>query len=100
MEVMFGIKKLERCYIDYSQGRKAWGSDVARKYIQRIDLLQEAEDMAEVRKLPGLACHSLKGRRKGQFGITLHGRWRLVFSLPRREARIICVEEVNKHYGD
>jgi proteic killer suppression protein len=100
VEVVFVTKKLEKCYLDHLQGRRAWGSDVARKYIQRIDLLQEAEDMAEVRKLPGLACHALKGRRKGQFGITLHGRWRLIFSLHGDKARIIQVEEVSKHYGD
>lgn len=100
MEVIFGTKKLEKCYLDHLQGQRAWGPEVGRKYIQRIDILQETSDMAEVRKLPGLACHPLKGGRKGQFGITLHGRWRLIFSLQGDKARIIRVEEVSKHYGD
>ena len=100
MEVIFVTTKLEKCYMDHSQGRLAWGPEVGRKYIQRIDLLQEAKDMAEVRKLPGLDCHPLKGRRKGQFGITLHGRWRLIFSLQGDKARVVRVEEVSKHYGD
>jgi plasmid maintenance system killer protein len=86
--------------MDHLEGRLALGPDVGKKYIQRIDLLQEAADMAEVRKLPGLDCHLLKGGRKGQFGITLHGRWRLIFSLQGDKARIIRVEEVSKHYGD
>jgi proteic killer suppression protein len=100
VKVIFGTKKLEKCYLDHSQGRKAWGPEVGRKYIQRIDLLQEAADMAEIRKLPGLDCHPLKGSRKGQFGITLHGRWRLIFSLQGDKTRIIRLEEVSKHYGD
>ena len=100
VEVIFANKKLEKCYLDHLQGRRAWGPEVGRKYIQRIDLLQEAADMPEVRKLPGLDCHPLKGGRKGQFGITLHGRWRLIFSLQGDKARIIRVEEVSKHYGD
>lgn len=100
MEVIFRTKKLKTCYMDHLQGQRAWGPEVGRKYIQRIDLLQEAADMVEVRKLPGLDCHPLKGGRKGQFGITLHGRWRFIFSLQGDKARIIRVEEVSKHYGD
>ncbi|MBE3112838.1 MAG: type II toxin-antitoxin system RelE/ParE family toxin [Acidobacteria bacterium] len=100
MEVIFKTKRLEKCYLDHLQGRRAWGPEVGRKYIQRIDILQEAVDMAEVRKLPGLDCHPLKGGRKGQFGITLHGRWRQIFSLQGNKASIIRVEEVSKHYGD
>lgn len=100
MEVIFRTKKLETCYMDHLQGQRAWGPEVGRKYIQRIDLLQEASDMAEVRKLPGLDCHPLKGGRKGQFRVILHGRWRLIFSLHGDKARIIRVEEVSKHYGD
>jgi toxin HigB-1 len=100
VEVKFRTNKLEKCYICYQQGSRAWRTGVARKYIQRIDLLQETSDMTEVRKLPGLECHPLKGRREGQYGITLHGRWRLTFTLEGERATIICVEEVSKHYGD
>jgi plasmid maintenance system killer protein len=100
VEVIFGTKKLEKCYTDHLQGRLTWGPEIGRKYIQRIDLLQEAADMAEARKLSGLDCHTLKAGRKGQFGITLQGRWRLIFSLLGDKTKIIRVEEVSKHYGD
>ncbi|MGB8958259.1 MAG: type II toxin-antitoxin system RelE/ParE family toxin [Candidatus Aminicenantales bacterium] len=100
MEVIFGTKKLERSYLEELQGRKAWGQIIARKYILRIDILQEAANMAEVKALPGLECHPLKGKRKDRYAITLHGRWRLIFSLCGEKATIIRVEEVNKHYGD
>jgi proteic killer suppression protein len=100
VEVVFATRKLEKCYSDHSYGRRVWGPEVGRKYIQRIDLLQEAGDMEEVRKLPGLDCHPLKGSRKGQFGITIHGRWRLIFGYQEEQARVIRIEEVSKHYGD
>lgn len=77
-----------------------WGPVVARKYVQRIDIMQEASDLAEIEALPGLECHPLKGERKGQFAVTLHDRWRLVFSLVGNEVKIIRIEEVTKHYGD
>jgi len=100
VEVIFRTSRLEKCYKSYQQGCRAWGEEVAKKYIQRIDLLQEASDMAEIGKLPGLNCHPLKGRREGQYGITIHNRWRLIFSLKGERAEVICVEEVSKHYGD
>jgi len=77
-----------------------WGSVVARKYVQRIDILQEASDLAETEALPGLECHPLKGKRKGQFAVTLHDRWRLIFSFMGSGAKVIRIEEVTKHYGD
>jgi proteic killer suppression protein len=100
VEIAFRTKKLERCYEDHEYGRRTWGSAVAKKFIQRIDLLQEAANMLEVEKLPGLDCHPLKGDKAGQYGATLHDRWRLVFTLRGKKAEIIRIEEVTKHYGD
>ncbi len=100
MEVTFATNKLEKCYRGHAQGVKMWGPVVGRKYVQRIDIMQEASDLAEIETLPGLGCHPLKGKWKGQFAITLHDRWRLIFSLIAMRARVIRVEEVTKHYGD
>ena len=100
MEIAFGTKKLERCYREHEYGRRTWGEAVARKYVQRIDLLQEAANMLEVERLPGLNCHPLKAERAGQYAVTLLGRWRLVFTLQGNTAEIIRIEEVSKHYGD
>jgi proteic killer suppression protein len=100
VEVAFATKKLEKCYREHAQRVKMWGLVVARKYVQRIDILQEASDLAEIEALPGLECHPLKGRRKGQFAVTLHDRWRLIFTLIGTQVKIIRIEEVTKHYGD
>jgi len=100
LEVTFRSNKLEACYRNSQKGRRAWGDDAAKRYIQRIDLLQEAENMLEVYELPGLRCHPLKGKREGQYAITLIEPWRLVFVLTGEKAEIIRIEEVSKHYGD
>jgi proteic killer suppression protein len=100
VEVAFGTKKLEKCYLNIAQGARTWGLQVARKYIQRIDILQEASDLAEVERMPGLECHPLKGKRRGQFAVTLHDRWRLAFSLQGQQVKVVRIEEVTKHYGD
>lgn len=100
MEVRFRTNKLRKCYENYQAGCREWGLEVTKKYIQRIDLLQEASNMDEIRSLPGLDCHPLKGRREGQYGITLHGRWRLIIALEGKMNEVIRVKEVSKHYGD
>jgi len=100
VEVAFATTKLEKGYREHAHGVKMWGPVVARKYIQRIDILQEASDLTEIKALPGLDCHPLRGQRKGQFAVSLHGRWRLIFSLAGARVKIIRIEEVTKHYGD
>lgn len=101
MEVEFATNKLEKCYLDVRLATRTWGGEtVGRKYIQRIDLIQDASNMKEIEALPGLECHPLKGKRKDQHAVTLHDRWRLIFSLSGDKAEFIRVEEVNKHYGD
>ena len=100
MEVRFRTKKLKKCYEDYQAGCREWGPEVARKYVQRIDLLQEASSIEEIRRLPGLDFHPLKGRREGQYGIRLHGGWRLVIVLEGEMNEVIFVREVSMHYGD
>ncbi len=100
MEVGFRTKKLKKCYEDYQTGCRQWGPEVAKKYIQRIDLLQEASSIEEIRRLPGLDIHPLKGRRERQYGIRLHGGWRLVVELKGDMNEVIVVREVSMHYGD
>jgi proteic killer suppression protein len=100
VKVRFATKKLERCYLDSQQATRFWGPIVARRYIQRIDILQEAGDMEAIRELPGLACHQLKGDKRGLFALILHGRWRLEFSLTGEKPQTIYIEKVSKHYGD
>jgi proteic killer suppression protein len=100
VEVVFRSKKLKKFYLEHQRACREWGEAIAQKYVQRIDILQEASDMLEIHKLPGLRCHQLKGDREGQHAITLIEPWRLIFTLTGEKKEIICVEEVSKHYGD
>jgi proteic killer suppression protein len=100
VQVTFRTKKLDKCYRDFQGASREWGNDVARKYIQRIDIIQETANMRDLSALPGLNCHELKGDRAGQYAITLLGFWRLIFTLQDEPMEIVRVEEVSKHYGD
>lgn len=98
MEVRFRTKKLQRQYEQANEAKRAFGATVARKYIQRVNIIKSAENLDELRKLPGLRCHELKGNRRGQWAINLTGFFRLIFCLEGVQLHIARIEEVSKHY--
>ncbi len=100
MEVTFRTRKLEKEYREYAKAVKAYGSKVARKYIQRINIIKQVRNIDELKVLPALGCHSLKGDRHGQYSIKLTGFYRLIFTLKGDALEIAHIEEVSKHYGD
>jgi proteic killer suppression protein len=100
VEVAFRTRKLEREYLKSAVAIKAYGAQVARKYIQRVNIIKHARNIEELTSLPGLRCHPLKGNRYGQFAVNLTGFYRLIFTLHGDELEIAKIEEVSKHYDD
>lgn len=100
MEIRFRNKKLQKQYENSKKAEKAYGKEVARKYIQRIGIIKQARDIDELDSLPGLRCHPLKGKRMGQWVVNLTGFYRLIFTLEGEQLEIACIEEVSKHYDD
>ncbi len=100
MEVTFRTRKLEREYRKSATAIKAYGAQVARKYIERINIIKGVRNIDELSILPGLRCHPLKGDRQGQFAVKLTGFYRLIFTLHGDALEIANIEEVSKHYDD
>lgn len=100
MIVNFKTKKLEKCYCLSSEAKKSFGDQIAKKYIQRVNLIKAARNLDEVMSLPGLRCHSLKGNRQGQHAVRLTGFYRLIFTVDGDRLDIALIEEVSKHYDD
>ena len=100
MQIEFRTKKLEKQYAQQKLAVKAYGNKVARKYIQRINIIKQANDFDELSGLPGLRCHPLKADREGQYAIDLTGFYRLIFTLVGESLEIVQIEEVSKHYDD
>ncbi len=100
MIVVFRTRQLERCYREYRKAVKAYGEDVAKRYILRINTIKQVKDIDELMRLPVLRCHPLKGDRAGQYAVNITGFYRLVFSLEGDALEIARIEEVSKHYGD
>ena len=100
MQVEFRTNKLRRQYEQNLEAQRSFGEKVARRYIQRINIIKEARDIEELRTMPVLHCHPLKGERAGQWAINLTEQYRLIFTLQGEQLEIVCIEEVSKHYGN
>ena len=100
MEIRFRKVKLKKQYDDYRQAEKAYGVQVGRRYIQRINIVKNSASINDLIKIEALSCHRLKGDRKGQWALKLTGFYRLIFTLVGDTLEIVQIEEVSKHYDD
>jgi proteic killer suppression protein len=72
VEVRFRTRKLEKQYQSHKEAERAYGQEVARKYIQRVNIIKQARNIEELKALPGLRCHP-QGDRQGHWAINLTG---------------------------
>lgn len=100
MKISFKTNRLQKEYENQRNAVKSYGEQIARKYIQRVNLLKRAANLNEVKALPGLYCHPLKGDRKGQWTVKLSGFYRLIFTVSGTALNLARIEEVSKHYDD
>lgn len=100
MEVRFKTNKLQKQYENSKDAIKAYGLDVAKKYINRVNLLKSAKSFDDLSTIPQLKFHPLTGDRKGEFAISLTGFYRLIITNDGDTFDIAKIEEVSKHYDD
>jgi len=100
LEICFKTKKLQKQYENSKEAEKAYGTQVGRKYIQRVVILKSAKCFEDLYKIPSLKFHPLKGNRQGQYAMKLTGYWRLIITNDGDRFDIVKIEEVSDHYGD
>ncbi len=64
---------------------------------ERLDILNAATSLADIPRLRSVRLHRLKGRRKGEWAISINGPWRICFEF--RKGNAYNVEIVNYHRG-
>jgi toxin HigB-1 len=52
---------------------------IEKRVLLRLELLDAVPSLNELRKIPGLNLHQLKGDRQGQHAIDVSGRFRVCF---------------------
>ena len=100
MEVQFRTRRLQTQYENHREAEKAYGRDVARKFILRINTIKATRNIEELCSQIVLRCHALKGDRRGQWAINLTGFYRLIFTLQGETTQMVKIEEVSKHYDN
>jgi len=100
LEIQFKTKKLEKQYISSNDAIKAYGMQVAKKYINRINILKSAKSFDDLYTIPQLKFHPLTGDRKGEYAISLTGYYRLIITKDGETFDIAKIEEMSKHYDD
>jgi len=86
--------------VDSSAAVREWGEKVARRYIERVNVLKAAKTADDLYKVAVLRFHPLKGDRQGQYSITLVDRWRMVVTFRDDALTVVRIEEVSAHYGN
>ena len=78
MEIQFSSNRLRRAYEQESLAVRAWGQQVGRQYIRRLNIIRLARSFDDLYKIRPLNLHPLRGDREGQYGINLSGQMRLI----------------------
>jgi toxin HigB-1 len=58
---------------------KGFPSDLARRAIRKLTMIEYAKDLSDLRSPPGNHLEALKGSRDGQHSIRINGQWRICF---------------------
>ena len=78
MLIVFPSEKLQKLFNSSRDLARKYGPENARKLRSRLDDLEVARSLEEMRDLPG-RTHELHGGRAGTFAIDLSKGWRLIF---------------------
>lgn len=62
-----------------------------------LSFLQDMEQEAELRAIPGWNAHLLVGDRKGTWSLTVTRNWRITFRIDRAEIEIIDLDYEDYH---
>ena len=100
MQVSFRTSRPRECYENIKKAQRQWDEKVARRYIERVNVLKAAKSADDLYKVPSLRFHAMGGNRKGTYSVTLIDRWRMEVSFHDEALTIVRVEEVSQHYGD
>lgn len=64
---------------DTRNARKACPSDLVRVARRKLDLLNQAAALGDLRAPPNNRLEKLKGNREGQYSIRINDQWRVCF---------------------
>ena len=73
----FADKEAQQLFVTGKSKRLA--PDLIRRAIRRLEYINLAKTLDDLRVPPGNRLHALKGDREGQFSISINDQWRICF---------------------
>jgi proteic killer suppression protein len=69
---------------DCAEGKRVRDFEAFRRQAEkRLDILEAATSLEDLRALPSNCLEALKGERKGQYSIRINLQWRVCFEWPQ-----------------
>ena len=79
MNIAFANARIRRTFNSTRRLTRKYGQKVATKIVERLAILEEARNLADIPHGPPMFRHQLEHDRKGQFAIRLTESDRLIF---------------------
>ena len=98
MELEFSSNRLANASVSFSEAGRLFGVPIGRKYIQRLAVLRATEKFTQLFGYQALRMHPLKGKRAGQYSITLTGNYRLIIEKVQEDK--VSIVDVEDYHGD
>lgn len=80
----FADKTTEMLFIDGSV--KKLPSEIAKRAVRKLDMIDNAFRLDDLRVPPGNRLHALSGDRTGQWSISVNDQWRICFRFEGEDA--------------
>jgi Plasmid maintenance system killer protein len=92
----FGDKRTEDLFqgISSRETRK-FPADLIKVAVRKLDMLNAADQLEDLRSPPGNRLESLKGDLKGFYSIRINDQWRIIFQW--QNGNVLAVKIVDYH---
>jgi proteic killer suppression protein len=84
-------------------GKSPYPDEVIKAFKKRLFQIRQANSTADLRKIGSLYFEKLKGKEhEGKYSIRLNISYGIIFRIENEQdsrIEIICIEEINNHYG-
>lgn len=111
MDIVYKDNEVREQCTNLRRAKKDFSDKVAKKIMMKINYIESAPSLSDIKSYPPLRFHSLTGRLKGLYAMDINGKndqYRFivcfdeysddqVFAKPQ-SIKIIQIMEVSKHY--
>ena len=94
MILSFGDKETRELYRT-GKSRKL-PSDIWRRALRKLEMIDKAETLDDLKVPPGNRLEALKGDRTGYYSIRINEQWRITFKFQNGNALEVKIEDYHK----